>query len=65
MNEGYIIELKPKDGLRANTYQLTNKACLATFFYDHRLQEILDKANENNSAYLLLTLLNIFKKDDN
>ena len=64
VSDGYVIELQPKKGSRAMTYQITDKARLAMFFKDHNSQEILDKSGGNDSAYLLIALLKIFEKSE-
>jgi hypothetical protein len=64
IKDEYIIELQPKKGSRAMTYQITEKAHLAMFFYDHNYQEILDKSDGNDSANLLIALSKIFKKSE-
>lgn len=58
---GYITGLEQKTNRKALTYQITNKAYLAMFFYENSLQEILNQATENEAAFLLLNLLNITK----
>jgi hypothetical protein len=61
VEEEYLEE--HKEGSKAATYQLTNKALLAMFLDSNSMQEILDKASEKKRAFLLLAFMNAMAEE--
>jgi len=61
--EGYLRILPPQLGSKAKTYELTNKAYLAVVLEDVSQQELVDKANEVDSAVLVFEVLKIIQNN--
>jgi DNA-binding PadR family transcriptional regulator len=57
--EGYLRILPPQPGSKAKNYELTNKAYLAMVLEEVSQQELVDKANEVDSAILVFEVLKI------
>jgi DNA-binding PadR family transcriptional regulator len=61
--EGYLRILPPQPGSKAKIYELTNKAFLAVVLDDVSKQELVDKANELDSAILVFEVLKIIQNN--
>lgn len=61
--EGYLRILPPQPGSKAKIYELTNKAYLAIVLDDVSKQELVDKANEIDSALLVFEVLKIIQNN--
>ena len=61
--EGYLRILPPQPGSKAKNYELTNKAYLAMVLDDVSKQELVDKANELDSAILVFEVLKIIQNN--
>ncbi len=61
--DGYLRVLPPQLGSKAKVYELTNKAYLAVVLEDVSQQELVDKANELDSAILVFEVLKIIQSN--
>ncbi len=58
---GYVGEVPPSkdDSKNQTSYELRIKASLAMLLRENNMQDIIDKANDTQAAFIMLSLLNV------